>query len=247
VTALVPDQGLRLNPDAPHPPFRWQIALPDTWAVLDTHPSTWQRNLDRLVDDRFAGQRLKAAERREVLAALEELVVSAQRGGVLLSLVHLGRLASGGVASAGLHLAWYDSSPELATLATVRKAASRQGTIDEVETEAGTLVLQRDHIMMAPTGLTTRQGLTSLQAFLPLAGRPWTAVVATASAHPELTDALRELVVTVAGSIAVVDPAVADTPPPSGEAYVPADPVSGPGIEHGFGTMVVRRIEPESP
>jgi hypothetical protein len=244
VTGLLPDQGLRLNSDAPHPPFSWHIALPQAWAVLDTNPSTWQRALDRLIDERLAGQRLKAADRRELLSHLEDIVVRAQRGGVLLSLVHFGRLAGGGFGSAGLHVAWYDSAPDRASLATVRAAASRQGTIEEVETAAGTVVLQRDHLMVTPPGLNARRGLTSLQAFLPLAGHTWTAVVASASAHPELTEPLRDLVVTVAGSIEVAEPGAAPVAP--AVSYVPVDKPNAPGIEQGFGTMVLRRIPGEA-
>ncbi len=253
MTGLLPEQGLHLNRNAPHPPFTWQVALPDAWALLDTHPSTWQRSLDRLVDERLAGQRLRAADRREVLSQLEDLVVSAQRGGVLLSLVHFGPsshsgpLSGGGLASAGLHLAWYDSAPELASLATVRQAAGRQGIVEEIQTAAGPVVLQRDHVMVTPPGLTTRRGLTSLQAFLPLRGRTWTVVVATASAHPELTDPLRELVLVVAGSVRLRDPAAGSADESTvDDAYHPVARPDAPGIERGFGTMVVRRIEPPS-
>jgi hypothetical protein len=255
VTGLLPDSGLRLNPDAAHPPFAWQVALPESWTMLDTHPATWQRSLERLVDERLAGRRLRPADRRELLSHLEELVISAQRGGVLISLVQVGVLSGGGVASAGLHLAWYDSSPAPATLATVRRAVGRQGVVEEIDTDAGTVLLQRDRMTAAVPGSTGHRGLTSLQAFLPLPGRTWTAVVATASAQPELTDLLRDLVLATAVSIQPVDEAATgpaqtpgpDDPPGDGRpaaTFTPVDKPTASGIERGFGTMVLRRIDP---
>ena len=239
MTGLLPEPGLRLNPDAPHPPFTWQITLPESWAVLETQPATWSRSAERIIDEQLAGQRLRAADRREILGHLEDLVVTAQRGGVLLSLVRIGRLSAGGLASAGLQVAWYDSAPERASLATVRQAASRRGVLEEVQTQAGTVVLQRDHLLVAPPGSLERRGLTSFQGFLPLTGHTWTAVVASASAHPTMTEVLRDLVLTVAGSIGPVDEDSADPPPEPSYA-----PVDAPGLEKGFGTMVVRRVPP---
>jgi hypothetical protein len=249
VTGFIPSDGLRLSPEAAHPPFAWQVALPSDWAFLDTHPSRWQRSLDRLVDDRFAGQRLKSAERRALLHALADLVANCQRAGTLLSLVQLGRLSSGGVASAGIHLAWYDSGPDPASLTTVRQALSRQGTVEEVSTPGGVALLQRDHLSVDPTGTGNRVGLTSFQAFLPLPGTTWTVAVATAGAQPELLPMLRELVTAVVSSIRPLDgqsdraePA-SPTAPPSPD-YSPVGPPDAPGIERGFGTLVPHKIDP---
>jgi hypothetical protein len=249
MTELLPDGGLRLNQDAAHPPFAWRVSLPESWALLDTHPATWERSLDRLVDERLAGRRLTAGQRRELRSHLEDVVTAAQRGGVLLSLIQLGPLSTGGFASVGLHLAWYDSAPRTADLSLAREAVGRQGVVEEVETDAGTLLLQRDYLMMTPPGLGSRKALTSLQAFLPLAGRTWTAVVATSSAHPELTDLLRELVIATAGSIAPAEDQPdegAGRPDPAGTPaaarYEPVGKPEQPGIERGFGTMVVRRF-----
>jgi len=244
VTGPGPDD-LRLNPDSAHPPFAWRVALPESWAVLDTHPATWQRSLQPLVDERLAGQRLPAADRRQIVRHLEDLVGSAQRGGVLLSLVFIGLLDADTPISAGLHIAWYDSSPEPASLTTARRAAGRQGIVEEVDSPAGTLVVQRDHLMVAAPGSAARQGLTSLQAFLPLPGLTWTALVATASPHPETTDMLRELVITVAGSIEPVrEPAAHPAPGTRPPAYRATRTPDAPGVDKGFGTMVVRRVDP---
>jgi hypothetical protein len=250
VTGLLPEDGLQLNPDAVHPPFAWQVALPADWTVLDTHPATWQRSLERLVDDRFAGQRLKAADRRQVLGFLDELVAACQRASTLISLVHIGRLASGGVASAGLQLAWYDSAPEPAGLAWVRQAAGRQGVVEEITTPAGTALLQQDRLSITPPATANRVSVRSLQVFLPLVGRTWTAVAATAGAHPEMQPFLRDLVITVAGSIVPLDDGnggAAGTPAEGepGSVYTPVDPPHAPGIQRGFGTLLVHRVDPE--
>jgi hypothetical protein len=252
VTGLLPGTGLRLSPAATHPPFGWEVALPSDWALLDTHPASWQRSLERLVDERLAGRRLRPAERRQVRDHLADLVANAQRAASVLTLVQLGRLSTGGVASAGLSIAWHDSSPATADLATVRQAVGRTGVVDEIATPAGDALLQRDHLSVVPPGGTSRVGLTSLQVFLPLTGTCWTVVVATAGARPELVPMLRSLVVEVVGSIRRADePPPRSTPTdPAPTDLAPTDPARvdrGPGIERGFGTLVVHRAEPGTP
>ena len=76
MTGLLPDGGLQLNPDVSHPTFAWFVSLPDdpSWSLLDTHPTTWRRSAERLLDDRLEGQRIRTAARRELLGHLGELV-----------------------------------------------------------------------------------------------------------------------------------------------------------------------------
>lgn len=254
MTELVAAQGLQLNPDAAHPPFAWHIALPadPSWSVLETHPSTWQRAAERLVDDKLAGQRIKTSQRKAVLHSIADLVASCQQGGTVLSLIQLGFLSTGELSSAGLHVAWYDSQPDPASLATVRQAISKQGIVEDHDTPAGAVLLQRDFQSVAPAGSTERVGLTSLQAFLPLQDTTWTAIVATASAHPSMTDVLHGLVLDVAGSVEVLESdsdgaRVAAAPEPSPESYQEVEPPGAPGIERGFGTLVTHRVDPGRP
>lgn len=252
---LVAAQGLALNPEAAHPPLTWHIALPAdaSWSVLDTHPSTWQRAAERLVDDKLAGRRIKTAERKAVLTTIADLVASCQQSGTVLSLLQIGFLSDGQLSAAGLHVAWYDSAPDPAGLSTVRQALSRQGVVEEHDTQAGTLLLQRDFQSVAAPGRAERVGLTSLQAFLPLADTTWTAVVATTSAHPSMTDLLHGLVLEVAGSIhlleldddAASDPA-APTDSPEPAVYDKVEAPAAPGIERGFGTLVAHRVDPDA-
>jgi hypothetical protein len=197
----LPAENLKLNPDATHPPFAWLIGIPADWALLDTNPTSWERSAERLVDDRFFGRKLAAADRRAALDFLEQLVADCQRADAILSLVQLGRLASGAVGSAGLHLGWFDSSPNPAGLTLVREALPTTGTATEVETVSGPGLLHRDVASIAPPGTFTRVRSTVFQLYLPLDGTTWTAVLSAATPHPELEPVLENVIVAVAKSI----------------------------------------------
>ncbi|MGC4810160.1 hypothetical protein ACLQ29_06475 [Micromonospora sp. DT228] len=202
----LPAHDLKLNPHAPHPDFPWFIGVPSDWALLDTNPESWQRSAARMVDDRFFGQRLRAAERREVLQFVEQLVADCQRAGASLSLVQLGRMSTGAVGSAGLHLGWFNSAPQPAGLALVRQTLPRTGTTEEVETPTGPGVLHRDVASTVPPGGLTRVRSMVLQLFLPLPGTTWTALLSAATPHPEMEQVLADVIVAVAQSIKPADP-----------------------------------------
>ncbi len=197
----LPASDMALNPAVPHPPFAWFIGVPADWAVLDTNPQSWQHNAERLVDDRFSGRRLRAAERRAALDFLEQLVAECQRAGAALSMVQLGRLSTGAAGSAGMHLGWFDSAPNKAGLALVREALPATGTVEEVDTPSGPGLLHRDTASTVPPGATSRVRSTVLQLFLPIAGTTWTAVLSAATPHPEMEPVLENLIVAVARSI----------------------------------------------
>lgn len=203
IDSTLPPEGWLLDPDAARPPFEWQVYLPTgpAWSILDTYPASWLRSADRLIDSHLAGRRLRTAERKAVLAFVGELVAACQLAGTVLSLIQIGALDEATLSTAGLHLAWYDSAPDLASLATVRSAAATTGIIEEVDTPAGPLILQQDFRAVSPGGSDRRVGVTSLQAFLPVPGHTWTVIVATSTPHPEMVDFLRAVVVAVAGSI----------------------------------------------
>jgi hypothetical protein len=203
----LPSSDLKLNPNVAHPPFPWFVGIPSDWALLDTNPQSWQRSAERMVDDRFYGRKLRAAERRAVLDFIEQLVADCQRSGAALSMVQLGRMSTGAVGSAGLHLGWFDSTPDLAGLALVREVLPRTGTVEEVDTPCGPGLLHRDTASTVPPGGTGRVRSTVLQLFLPVQGTTWTAVLSAATPHPELERVLDELIVAVARSILPTDPA----------------------------------------
>ena len=104
-----------VDPAVPQPPCGWTVSVPADWTRLDTAPATWARSAGRLVTERFAGR--SAAERRAAYGVVEQLVADCQRARAALSLLRLGRMSTGAVGSAGLHLGWYDSAPEPAGLA----------------------------------------------------------------------------------------------------------------------------------
>ena len=60
--ADVRQQQLSLHPQAFRPNFLWTAQLPTSWAFLDTHPASWQRQAERIIDQFYSGQRLKSAQ-----------------------------------------------------------------------------------------------------------------------------------------------------------------------------------------
>jgi len=202
----MPSADLRLNPNAAHPPFAWFIGVPTDWSLLDTNPQSWRLSAERTVDDRFHGRQLRAAERRAVLGFIEQLVADCQRAGAALSLLQLGRLSSGSVGSAGLHLGWFDSGPDLAGLTLVRDALPRTGTVTEIDAPVGVGLLHRDTALTVPPGGTGRVRSAVFQLYLPVAGTTWTAVLSAATPHTELEPVLEELIAAVAGSIELAEP-----------------------------------------
>ena len=238
--------GLPLNPDAPQPPFPVWMSLPATWSLLDTNPGTWRRSADDLLDTTFRGSRLPAAERRTFLGFIEGLVADCQASGACVSLIMVGRRAEGGAASAGIHVAFGDEGVP-ASLGHVQDSIPRAGTRTEIASGLGPAMLQRERMTMLIPGTGQLAALTSLQIFVPIPGTTWTAVLATASAYPELTDRLQNMLVEIARSMDVGEapPPVADPATPDaavGEAP-PDARRAGPLITDGFdGDMLTRRL-----
>lgn len=243
---------IELNADVPFPPFPLWMRVPSTWSQLDSNPGTWRRSAEDLIDTAWRGSRLPAKERREVLGLLEGLVADCQRAGAALSLITVGRLPAGGAASFGIHLA-FASDGRPATLGRVHDILPRTGVASEISTNSGPAVLHRDRMTMVVPGTAEIAALTSIQIFVPITDTSWTVVLSTASAYPELTDALEGTLRAAAESITTTDEQTATlggageiaaddgAPPPDFQAG-PAR--RGPGFERGFSTMVVRRIEP---
>jgi len=254
-------ERIELNPDVPFPPFPVWLRLPAAWSRLDSNPGTWRRSADQLIDTTFRGSRLPAKERRDIVALLEGLVADCQRAGAALSLLTVGRRAAGGAASFGLHLAFAgDGRP--ASVGRVHDILPRTGVATPVNTEAGPGVLHRDRMTMVVPGTAEIAVLTTVQAFVPIPDTTWTVVLSSASAYPELTDALESMVRAAAESVRVEassdpdeqrDEQPDEQPTDGAEAGGPTvveltvDRPVAPGIERGFGTLVLRRIEPPEP
>jgi hypothetical protein len=245
VTAAITagEDEVYLNPLAAAPPFAWSIEVPTNWWPLDLDPASWEisvaRQIERGSDSRT---RRSSQRRRELCAAIGELVSAAQRGGILLSYFHIFELPDGTASSAGLNLGWYDSSPEIASLATARRALGIRGVTQTHNATTGPLLLKTDRLSMTPAGSSAEQQLTSFQAMLPVPGSNWTAVVASASLDAGHADGLAELVRHVSESIQIEG--AAPPQPPVAAGKIPKRPSTASGIEAGFGTIVRHSIEP---
>jgi hypothetical protein len=249
----LPAERLALNPDAPQPPFPVWMALPADWTLLDTNPATWRRSAEEMIDTTFRSSRLRGPERREVMQFFEQLVADVQRAGAALSIIQVGRREAGGAASVGIHLAFADEGRP-SSLARVRDSLPRTGTSTEIASSVGPAVLQRDRMTMIPPGATEVVALTSMQVFIPIPDTTWTALFSTATAFPELTEPIEQLMRQIAAQFRLTEAQVASEPngaaghegavtehsTPQAE-YRPAPRPTGPGIERGFGTFVTKR------
>ena len=188
--------GLRLDAAVPHPPFGWSVGVPGGWALLDTAPATADDSAARLVDGRFPG--LAPAERRGVLGVLAELATDCRQAGAALSVLRLGRLRTGVLGAAGLHLGWHRGPVELGTL---RAALPRTGLVEDVGTPVGTALLHADVVRTPRPGTADLLGVRTVQLFLPVPRTSWTAVLSAGTAHPELYGVLPAVVRAVARSL----------------------------------------------
>jgi hypothetical protein len=188
------------------PPFAFRIEGPDDWMLLETAPHTWERSVERLLADRAVELgRLPGGQRRQLLTLLEDMVAAAQQTGVVLSLVRLARDASGRLFCGSLALSWYDAAPVRADLAFARLAAGDAGRVEELDTPAGPALLRRDALPQPiPAVEPFGDGMThSAQAFLPIAGTSWTALVTGTVGRADHADLLGRLVGRMAGSLRV--------------------------------------------
>jgi hypothetical protein len=188
------------------PPFAFRIEGPDDWLLLETAPSTWKRSVERLLADRAEELgRLPGRRRRQLLALLEDVVAAAQQTGVVLSLVKLARDASDRLFCGSLSLSWYDAAPVSADLAFARLAAGDAGRVEELDTPAGPALLRRETLRQPnPATEWFGDGMThSAQAFLPVPGTSWTALVTGTVVSADHAGLLDQLVARMVGSLRV--------------------------------------------
>lgn len=201
-------EGLELHPDAVRPPFDWDIALPSDWAVLETHPSRWERQVDRIVDDFFAGKKLPADVRRKLVATLGSYVATAQKEKILLSLVQVGvSPETKAVENISLQLMWTSSAPRPASMVPIRTAmAATKGSVEELTTPTGQAyglvsISKKNPFDSSAVAVDTVQG------FYPLPGTTWTLVVSLSapaslsSSHGDATNHLRSLAIRCMNSV----------------------------------------------
>lgn len=243
---------LELNPDAAYPPFPVYLAVPTTWTLLDTNPTSWERSAERMVDETFHGSRVTGKERRQIIGFFGQLVEQCQQAGSALSILQVGRLREGVAASLGVHIAFVDEQTE-STVGRIRDSLPRTGTIVELDSGVGPALQRSERTTFMPPGSGQLVSMTSIQIFAPIEGTSWTVVLATASAYPELTEPVTLLLQNIAISLRLTedpdgDPDdAADDDTDSSEQFEQASSVRGPGIERGFNTLIRKKVGPDAP
>ena len=188
------------------PPFAFRIQGPDEWMLLETAPNTWKRSVERVLADRAVELgRLPGRQRRQLATLLEDLVAAAQQAGVVLCLVKLARDAGERLFCGSLALSWYDAAPLSADLAFARLAAGDAGRVEELDTPAGPALIRREALPQPIPALELLGGgpSHSAQAFLPIAGTGWTALVTGTVGRSDHADLLDLLVRRMVGSLRV--------------------------------------------
>lgn len=211
---------LEWHPDALRPPFEWTVELPPDWAVVETHPARWKRQNERIVDDYFDGRRVAAKIRRELLRALGDAVAAAQQKKVLLTLVKPGVDDEGQINNLALTLMFSTSSPRLASMAPIKRAFGSGEAYTERTTPAGNAYATTVLRQRRRDGSRTREVL-SVQAYLPMAGTPWTLAAALTTPQVDLQEQLLDMVIRCISSVRITDatpPAADAAPEPLGEA-----------------------------
>lgn len=243
---------LELNPDATYPPFPVYLAVPTTWTLLDTNPATWQRSAERMVDETFHGSRVTGKERRQVIGFFGQLVEQCQQAGSALSILQVGRLREGVAASLGVHIAFVDEQTE-STVGRIRDSLPRTGTVVELDSGVGPALQRSERTTFMPPGSGELVSMTSIQIFAPIQGTSWTVVLATASAHPELTEPVTMLLQNIAVSLRLTKDPDADPDDDkhsddneTAEQFEQASSARGPGIERGFTTLIRKKIGPDT-
>jgi hypothetical protein len=250
----LPGADLKLNENSTHPPFDWSVGIPSDWALVDTAPGTWQRSAEQLIDYKFAGKKLPAAERRTVFGWIEHVVAESQRADTILCVMQFGKLSTGELGSTGVHMFWYDTSPKPAGLDLVRDMLPETANTTLLETPSGPAILTQDRSSLVPPGFRSRVSTQNYQVFLPIKGTNWMVLFSAATAQSELERVTYEVVTAMAHSVLTnTGDETTDTVSSDGDAkneataagesdeFIEIDKPSAPGIARGFGTLVQRR------
>lgn len=189
-----------LHPEALRPGFLWTARLPMGWAFLDTHPASWRRNAEGIVDEFYAGARLKRSQRSVVLGFLEKAVKASQDSKVLLSFVLPGALESGEVSACTLVVRWHSFSPDSASMAVVERAfGGRQGKQQCVSGAGNPFLVFGGETKVGP--VTDRRVVWNYQAVMPVLSTPWAVMISGMAPTAELGEMVREIVLRVVNNI----------------------------------------------
>lgn len=214
--ADVRQQQLSLHPQAFRPNFLWTAQLPTSWAFLDTHPASWQRQAERIIDQFYSGQRLK----------------SAQGNKVLLSFVLPGTLDDGEMSACTLLVRWQSFSPQSASMTIVDTAFSgREGFEHRTTDNDAAYALFGGRSQIGP--LTDRRTIWNYQAALPVPSTSWVAMVSGVAPEEGLAPTIRDMVIRLTNSIntfpeltgRVLDPELALEPEQLGDLRAADDDI----------------------
>ena len=239
----LPGDTLQLNANSTHPPFEWSVGIPSDWALVDTAPETWQVSAERLVDHKFGGRKLPAAARRTVHGWIEHVVSESQRANTILCVMQFGKLSTGELGSAGVHLLWHHTGDKPASLDLVHEMLPENADTALVETETGPAILAQDRSSLVPPGFRSRVSVQNYQIFLPVPGTSWMLLLSAATAQEEMERVTYEVITAMARSVltATPDPDAGGEEPAQPEEFVAVDKPEAPGVARGFGTLVRRR------
>ncbi|GAA1482460.1 hypothetical protein GCM10009624_29000 [Gordonia sinesedis] len=192
--------NIEWHPDAVRPPFDWRVRLPTDWALVETHPARWKRQNERIVDDYFAGRRVPAKVRNQLMRALADVVAAAQRNKVLLTLLKPGLDDQNRIANIALSVMFTSSSPRLSSMAPIKRAFDSTDSFKEMTTPSGNAYglvsvrrRQRDDGEL--------RDVLSVQGFYPLAGTVWTLAVSATTSRLDMEEALRDTVIRCVASV----------------------------------------------
>jgi hypothetical protein len=184
------------------PPFAFRIEGPDDWVLLETAQATWRGSVERLLDQHAGTPPMPASLRRRAVAVFEEVVAATRQTGVLLCLAKLAWDGRGRPFCGSLTLSWLDSTPVAAHLAFARLIAGPADRLEELDTPSGRALLCGEVVQAPPGELFPGGRAWSSQAYVPVAGTTWTALI-SGTASGEHAQLLGRLVRRMAGSLSV--------------------------------------------
>jgi hypothetical protein len=239
----LPGEALQLNANSTHPPFEWSVGIPSDWALVDTAPATWQVSAERLIDEKFGGRKLPASARRTVHGWIEHIVSESQRANTILCVMQFGKLSTGDLGAAGVHLLWHHTGDKSASLDLVREMLPENADTSLLETATGPALLAQERSSLVPPGFRSRVSVQNYQIFLPVPGTSWMLLFSASTAQEEMERVTCEVITAMAHSLltATPDPDSESRTSAPPEEFVAVDKPEAPGVARGFGTLVRRR------
>ncbi|KGM18445.1 hypothetical protein CAURIC_00590 [Corynebacterium auriscanis] len=192
---------IQFHPDAPRPRFMWQADLPTTWVYLDTHPEASVRQAEIIAENYIPGHRFKRAEQKLIIRQLESAIIAARKAKALLTLILPGVNEAGEPSAATLILRWYDSSPDMSSMATIKRAFEKKSAVMEeaTTTKGSAYVMTAETTKTGP--LDNRRDAYHRQAFIPLAGTTWTLVASGTTPDPDSDAVMKDAISRLVNSI----------------------------------------------